>query len=153
MKTSPPNEQIKYNNSKPTYDVGFWEYVYEKEQKPFLELIRKKISRLDYLEEKDVHNLPEQEAKSVCSQIKYLDEELNILTGIKIFTDYLKDCYLDSSIKIYNCYHEKNLQLQIENKKLKELCAALFQKLKPVKSQSNFAKWMAEREEAKNEKG
>jgi hypothetical protein len=105
---------------KPTYDVGFWEYVYALELKPFLRLIERKAAYLIELEAKDPFHLPQKEATHIFRRIKVLSEELNTLYGMKLFMDEMKNCYLDSSEKIYNTYHAKNLALEIENHRLKQ---------------------------------
>ena len=107
-------------NPKPTYDVGFWEYVYEMELKRYLNLLEKKANRLKYLKSLDLFMFPEQKAMSINKQIHFLGEELNTLYGMKLFMDEMKNAYLDSSCKIYDVFYQKNLDLEVENLFLKE---------------------------------
>lgn len=104
---------------KPTYNVGFWEHVYSMEVKKFLQLIEQKATFLKKLESTDLMTIPEREAKSTLQKIKCLGQELNVCYGYKLMVDDLKDCYLDSSVKIYNTYHYQNLFLEAENYELK----------------------------------
>ena len=104
---------------KPTYNVGFWEHVYSMEVKKFLQLIEQKATFLKKLESVDLMTIPEKEAKSTLQKIKYLGQELNVCYGFKLMVDDLKDCYLDSSVKIYDTYHYQNLFLEAENYELK----------------------------------
>lgn len=106
---------------KPIYDVGYWEYIYELEQKPYLRLIEKKARYVKELEKIDLFGNPQQQAEKVFKQIKRIEEELNIMYGMKLFMDEMKNCYLDSSEKIYDTYHSKNLALEVENHRLKQM--------------------------------
>lgn len=105
---------------KPYYDVNFWEYVYEKEAKLFMDFIMNKAKRLKELESKDLFTIPEPEANKIQKQINIISDELNALYGFKIFTDKMKSCYVDSIDKIYNAYHDRNFSLEIENCRLQQ---------------------------------
>ena len=125
-------------NAKPTYDVGFWEYVYELEVKRYLILLEKKAKRLKYLKSLDLFMFPEQKSMSINKQIHLLGEELNALYGMKLFMDEMKNCYLDSSCKIHDVFYQKNLDLEVENHKLKEKLIELIAELKCSRSKTSF---------------
>jgi hypothetical protein len=102
---------------KPTanpYYVGFWEYVYEKETKLFDTLLTQKANYLKALKNKDLFAMPDDEARQTQRRITYLSSELNTLYGFKLFTDQMRNCYLDSIDKIYAAYYDRNLDLEME---------------------------------------
>lgn len=82
--------------AKPYYDVGFWEHVYEREQKSFNVLLLSKAERLKSLKAKDLFVLPEPEARQTQRAINALTIELNTLYGFKLFTDEMRNCYMDN---------------------------------------------------------
>lgn len=104
---------------KPCFDVGYWEYAYEREMVRFLELLERKALRLKELEDKVGSQMSEDDHKKNLRMIGFHSKELNVLYGVKLQGDVLKNCYLDSCLKIYNYYNEKNLRLEKENYDLK----------------------------------
>ena len=123
---------------KPTYDVGFWEYVYELELKRYMKLLRGKAKRLKYLKGLDLFSLPEKKAISSNKQIHLLEAELNTLFGMKLFMDEMKNCYLDSSCKIHDLFYQKNLDLEVENHQLKEKLLDLINQFKCNQSKTSY---------------
>ena len=63
---SQDSNQMSY---KPTYDVGYWEYVYQIESKTYIQLIIRKARYLQRLEEMDLFSIPESEAISIANRI------------------------------------------------------------------------------------
>ena len=112
---------------KPFYDVNFWEDVYEKEVKLFMDFVIKKAKWLKVLESKDLFAISAPEASKAQKQINIISDELNTAYGFKIFTDEMKNCYVDSIDKIYNAYHNKNLALEIQNYHLQQQNARLLE--------------------------
>ena len=94
--------------------LAIWELSYNQEKKAYKDLIVKKALRLKDLEAKDLFAMPETEAKSITRQIEYLTSELDILYGVKLFTDQLEKSYLNSIDQIFDAYHNQNLLLEIE---------------------------------------
>lgn len=99
---------------KPFYDVGFWEYVYERERKGFDSLLLHKAAKLRYIKAKDLLALPEADAMQTQRVIKALTIELNTLYGFKIFTDEMRNCYLDNIEKTCGHSFERILFLERE---------------------------------------
>lgn len=100
--------------NKTCYDVGFWQYIYELEKKPFHALIIQKAKQLKALEDKDLYLLPETDAMKLQARKNYLTNELNVLYGFKLFTDEMKISYESSLEKIYDTYRDKIFSLETE---------------------------------------
>ncbi len=133
-----PNS-FETNSSHNPYDLGIWEFVFDKEKGVFLNLIEKKIHRLKFLQNKDLFNIPESEAMKINSQIKFLEEEIQALHGFYKMTLTIQNCYLDSIEKIHSVYANQNLKLEIENHKLKKLNAVMADDLEFSYENSKFA--------------
>ncbi|MBL0049664.1 MAG: hypothetical protein IPP32_16395 [Bacteroidetes bacterium] len=127
------------NSSHNTYDLGIWEFVFAKEQSLILNFIEKKVKRLRFLQTKDLFSLPEGEAIKVNSQIKFLEQEIQVVHGFYKMTLEMENCYLDSIEKIHSDYANQNLKLATENYKLKKLNAALSIELRLSYKNSEFA--------------
>lgn len=115
---------------KPTYDVEFWEYVYDLELKRYMLLLEKKARRLKYLKRLNLFSLSEKRAEDVYKQATALESELQILYGMKLFMDEMKNCYLDSSCKIQSAFSHKNMELEILNDQLKTKLLTLLKQAK-----------------------
>jgi hypothetical protein len=106
--------------NKPCYNVEFWEYIYDKERAPFIELIHRKARHLKALEGKDLSVLADKEAMNILKRINSLSEELNVLYGFLLFTDEMKNCYQSSLENIYDTYQNKINHLETLNFQLKK---------------------------------
>jgi hypothetical protein len=115
--------QIDLNrtNLKPTYDVGFWEAAYEMESRGYFKLLERKAKQIKYLKSLDLFSFSEAKAMKLNKQLQHCEEELNVMYGMKLFMDEMKNCYLDSSCKINETYQFKLLALEVENQKLRKV--------------------------------
>lgn len=113
------------DSSHNSYDTGIWEYVFEMEQKKFLSYVDRKAKRLKSLQCKDLLSLPESEAVKINYQIKFLEDEIQIIYGFYKMTNEIKNCYLDSIQKIHFAYSNQNQKLEIENYNLRKSNAVI----------------------------
>ncbi len=120
------------------YDTGIWEYVFEMEQTKFLSYIEKRTNRLKSIQGKDLFSLPESEAVKINSQIKFQEEEIQIIYGFYKMTSEMKKCYLDSLQKIHSSYSNQNQKLEIENFNLRKRNAELVNDLTFQVENSSF---------------
>lgn len=95
----------------PTFKLAVWEYAYQKELEPYWELVTKKAKRIKKLEKLDFFSLPEKEAMQKTQYLNYLNDELDKMVGFKLFTENLKDAYLETSAWLadYTAYLQSTL--------------------------------------------
>ena len=103
-----PEIEIEGRKVSPSFNLALWEYTYELELKRFWLLVEKKAKRLKELKQIDLFELSEKESRNKYYQIKYLENELSDMIGLKEFTEHLKDAYLDTSIWLLEHFQRKS---------------------------------------------
>lgn len=99
--------EIEGQKVSPTFNLALWEYFYESEFRRYWELVEHKAKRLRKLREIDLFGLTDGEAKNKNRQIKYLEDELTKMAGIKDFAQNLKMAYLKTSVWLLNHFEQK----------------------------------------------
>ncbi len=96
----------------PTWNLAIWETAYQKELTKYWKLLQKKATYVLKLEQDEVLELSNSQAQKRLKQLHYLREELITLNGFKIFTENLKDAYLETSVWLADYHQEKEKTYQ-----------------------------------------
>ncbi len=95
--------------------IPFWEECYKPIQQQFDALVMNKALQLQKLKAIDLFQLPHHEAMATQKRINSLQQQVMVMHGFKVWTEQMRDKYLDGTDAVSDAYMSTIENLQIEN--------------------------------------